>query len=389
LAYNPNILQEVLKARSLSRTTLSRRLGIEVDDLERELKREPEPKQSLLNNIAHELALPAFVFYMKEPPPLHDVIPDFRTPTPAPTPKKRETIEAIQFASGVQHTVAELKLASAKRLPRIDPTQSGNVEQAAVSARAFFKITLEDQLEAKDAKAFYVLCRKRIEDQGIFVLHDSFPDEDGSGFCLADQNYPLILINTKKQNRARRLFTLIHEVGHVLSRQTGISDPFVRKNALERYCNHFAGAFLVPGEFVRPLLRSSSLTDDPDPDDVKWVSRRLKISQQAAVLRLEQLKFFKAGSHDKWLSLIHNSGNPDWKDKGGGAGGPPPQEKVKLAKYGFHFAEAFSRPLREGRIDQINLYRATGLKPKFQRAYFDYAASIGDTELRTLELDDE
>jgi Zn-dependent peptidase ImmA (M78 family) len=389
VAYNPNILRDMLKARSLSRATLSRRLNIDVDDLDRELKREPEPKQSLLNNIAHELALPAFVFYMKEPPPLHDLIPDFRSITPAPTPKKRETIEAIQFAAGVQRAGAELKVDPAKRLPRIDPTQSGDVEQAAASARKFFKITLEDQLEAKDAKAFYVLCRKRIEDQGIFVLHDSFPDEDGSGFCLADHDYPLILINTKNQNRARRLFTLIHELGHVLSRQTGISDPFVRKNALERYCNHFAGAFLVPAEFVEPLLKGSPLTNDPDLEVVKWVSRRLKISQQAAVLRLEQLNRFKAGSHEKWLRLIHNSGNPDWKDKGGGAGGPPPQEKVKLAKYGFHFAKAFSRPLKEARIDPIKLYRATGLKPKFQRVYFDYAASIGDTELRTLELDDE
>jgi Zn-dependent peptidase ImmA (M78 family) len=388
VAYNPNILLDLLKARSLSRNALSHRLGIDVDELEKELKRDPEPKQSLLNNIARELALPPFVFYMKGPPALHDVIPDFRSSTPAPSSKKRETIEAIQFAEGVQRMVAELKVPPAKRLPRVNPSEPGTVEQAAASARAFFKITLDDQLDAKDAKAFYVLCRKRIEDCGIFVLHHSFPDEDGSGFCLAQQNYPLILVNTKKQNRARRLFTLIHELAHVLSRQTGISDPFVRKNALERYCNQFAGAFLAPENFIFRLLKTNNVVDDPDPEDVRRYAQRLKISQQAAVLRLEHLKLFKAGTHEKWLGLMHDS-NPDWRDKGGGAGGPPPQEKVKLAKYGFHLAQAFSGPLREGRIDPINLYRATGLKPKYQRTYFDYAASIGENELRELELDDE
>ena len=71
----------------------------------------------------------------------------------------------------MQRAVAELKVPSAKRLPRVNPAEPGNVEQVAASAREFFNITLEDQLEAKDAKAFYLLCRKRIEDQGIFVLH--------------------------------------------------------------------------------------------------------------------------------------------------------------------------------------------------------------------------
>jgi hypothetical protein len=37
VAYNPNILRDILKTRSLSKTTLSERLGIEVDELDREL----------------------------------------------------------------------------------------------------------------------------------------------------------------------------------------------------------------------------------------------------------------------------------------------------------------------------------------------------------------
>ena len=91
MAYNPNILQEVLRARSLSRPALSERLGIGVEELDRELKREPEPRQGILNDIAAELALPPFVFYMKVPPPLDDVIPDFRSAKPGPTPNAKAT----------------------------------------------------------------------------------------------------------------------------------------------------------------------------------------------------------------------------------------------------------------------------------------------------------
>ena len=87
---------------------------------------------------------------------------------------------------------------------------------------------------------------------------------------------------------------------------------------------------------------------------------------------------------------MHNSGNPDWKNKRGGPGGkPPPQEKVKLAKYGFKFAKEFAELLRDKKIDQVDIFRATGLKPKYQRPYFEYAAAIGDAALRALELEDE
>jgi Zn-dependent peptidase ImmA (M78 family) len=273
-------------------------------------------------------------------------------------------------------------------LPRFNATENAKVDAFALRARQYFNITLEDQASSKDAKAFYVICRKRIEDKGIFVLHDTFPEQDGSGFCISHPTHPIIVINTKKQTKGRRLFTLIHELAHVLMRKSGISDPFVRENVTERLCNRFAGSFLVPESYAKLLLRAR-VTTDPNYDDVRWASRRLKISQEATVLRLEQLKIYQPGSYEKWKNIVHNA-NPDWSEKSGGPPGePPPQEKVKLAKYGFRFARAFDRLLREGLITEVNLYRTTGLKPKYQRSYFDYANSIATSELPGLELGDD
>jgi Zn-dependent peptidase ImmA (M78 family) len=388
VAYNPNILADVLKARSLTPEQLSKRLGVPYDKLQQELKREPEPKQGILNDIARELAVPSFVFYMERAPQLHDVLPDFRADTPHPTAKTRDTTESIQFAAGVQQAAVDLGALTAPVLPHFTATKQAEVEEFAAAARKFFEITLKDQADAKDAKAFYIICRKRIEDRGVFVLHDSFPETDGSGFALAHATHPLIVVNTKRQNRGRRLFTLIHELGHILMRRSGISDPFVSRNTTERLCNRFAASFLVPKQFLGALLKNATPVQNPDPDYVQFIARRLKISQQAAVLRMEQLGFFGDGSHARWLRLMHNE-NPDFKDKGGGAGGPPPQEKVKLAKYGFRFASVFAPLLSDGDVSEINLYRASGLKPKYQRQYFDYVKSLSDTELRDLELDDE
>jgi len=385
--YNPAILNDILKARSLSRSELSRRLNLSEEELQRELANQPEPKQGLLNDIAKELALPAFVFFMAKPPRLHDIIPDFRSKSPAPSAKSRETIESIQLAEGVQRAANEGRAVGAQVLPSFKATRNEDIDAFALAAREYFGITAEDQLSSKDAKAFYVVCRKKIEDKGIFVLQDSFPDTDGSGFCLFHPIYPVIVINTKKQTRGRRLFTLAHELAHVLMQKTGISDPFVSANQVERACNRFAGSFLVPGAYLSSFFKNGLPANDPDISDVASAARRLKISQQAAVLRLEELKVFKPGSHEKWLKVIQSVGNPDFSEKGGGAGGPPPQEKVKLAKYGFKFATAFAQLLRDGKISEINLFRSSGLKPKFQKSYFDFVGSLTPSGLQGLELD--
>ena len=355
-------------------------------ELSRELRRDPEPKSDLLRSVARELVLPPFAFYMQRLPTLEEAIPDFRSVIPEPAAKSRQTIEAIKLAEGIQRTLIELEAPGATALPKFTATTDEEIDSFALKARAHFSITLKDQQETKDARTFYVLVRRKIEEHGIVVLQDSFPREDGSGFCLAHHIHPLILINSKQQTRARRLFTLVHELGHVLMGQTGISDPFVRRNAIERRCNRFAGSFLAPKSYVSTLL-GGPVTPNPDLEDVRWAARKLKLSQEATVLRLEQLLIYKTGSHSKWLSLVHNA-NPDYSEKGGGGKKPPEQEKVKLAKFGFALAKSFKRFLDQGQISEIGLYRASGLKPKYQKSYFDYVETLSTDELRNLELDD-
>lgn len=375
----------------MSMRDLSERLQMEVTDLREEIESKSEPGLGVISKIARELSLPKFAFYMSHTPEFNGTLPDFRSNDPDKTQKSRQTVEIIQFAQGVQRAAVSLAGVRADDLPEFTATNLQGIESFALAVRKYFGITIEDQREAKDAKAFYTVCRKKIEEKGIYVLHASFPSEDGSGFCLAHSEQPVIVVNTKNQSRARRLFTLIHELAHVLMSKSGISDPFIRKNNVERRCNRFAGAFLAPKIFIRSLLKNNIPSERPDTDDVAWVSRRLKISQEASVLRLEQLGIFEKGSHSSWLAIVRSrGGNPDYSDKaGGGNGTPPPQEKTKLAKYGFHFAQVFSPLLAGGQIDPINLYRATGLKPAYQKAYFDYAKSLVSGKLQDLDFDDE
>jgi Zn-dependent peptidase ImmA (M78 family) len=385
VSYNRNILTQVLNSRLLTTATLSRRLGIEKQELDRELRLE-EPRQGLLKDIARELAVPVFTFYMEKAPSLDDRIPDFRSSEAKLVAKERDTLESIQLAKAIQATAEELRPDHQISLPTLQ--QGKPIGPQAARVRKWFEITLNDQIDAKDARIFYNVCRKKIEASGIFVLQDSFPVEDGSGFCLASANAPVIVVNTKRQTRGRRLFTLIHELAHALLGETGISDPFARANPVESFCNRFAGEFLVPQSNIRELLGGLQIPQTPDRDEVARIARRLKISQQATIYRLERLGLVAPGSFASWLRAVGNL-NPDFKKEGGGANGPPPQEKVKLARYGFYFADLFGRALDDGSLSDFQVYRTSGLKPKYQRDYFDFAGSLSDTDVRSLELGDE
>src|SRR5689334_7112331 len=117
MAYNPSILPEILRARSLSKAELGRRLDIDVPELDRQLSRDPEPTQTILNHIASELALPTFVFFMSSPPFLADILPDFRSKDGRPTSKSTATIEAIQFARAIQQAACDALPKSGISLP--------------------------------------------------------------------------------------------------------------------------------------------------------------------------------------------------------------------------------------------------------------------------------
>jgi Zn-dependent peptidase ImmA (M78 family) len=302
VAYNPNILREALQARSLTQAQLSKRLAIPVGKLLKEMG-SAEPSQAFINLVAKELGLPAFAFYMSKLPPTREAIPDFREENPTPGAKDRATVEAIKLAEGIQKTLIDLGAPKIPKLPAFAATTDDEIDDFAHKMRSEFDLSFEDQQGAKDSRAFYVTVRKKVEDRGVIVLQDSFPREDGSGFCLAHAHHPVIVVNSNNQTRARRNFTLAHELAHVLMGRTGISDPFVRKNTIERRCSRFAGSFLVPSDWVYALMQTNYIANDPDTDDVRAAAKKLKISQEATVLRLEQLGIYRHGSHAKWREM--------------------------------------------------------------------------------------
>lgn len=386
--FNPNIFETVLNKRTASLGSVASRLGLGLSELKAELYGTDDPKSEIIQKISKELNVPDFVFYMNTPPNLEEPIVDFRSQKPEPSEMTRDTLRAVELARAVRDLSYKVRAREQTRFPRLSVDKKSDLDRYAEDIRSRLDIPLETQQNAKDDNAFYNIVRASIEEAGIYVIQATFPFKDGSGFCLNDDKYPVIVINTRSQTKGRRLFTLLHEFGHVLMGESGVSDPFIRKNKVERTCNQFAAHFLMPNSLVQRVISKKNLDKNDIYGTVRKASKRLKVSQEATAIRLEALGILREGAYRVWQRKVKEEGNPDYYSKGGGDR-PPAQEIVKLARFGFRFPVVFERAIEAGEVSEVNLYRSTGLKPKYQRPLFAYRRRLSSDDIEDLVLDDE
>ncbi len=139
--------------------------------------------------------------------------------------------------------------------------------------------------------------RRTLERLGVLVFQLDFPVEEMRGFSLPSATTPAIAL-TVHDRPAPRSFSMFHEFAHLAARATVLCDMGWRSTGpapapiikTEMFCNHFAGALLVPRE---ALLAQISATDAGAARDSDWPDERLrelagkfKVSREVILRRL-------------------------------------------------------------------------------------------------------
>ena len=129
------------------------------------------------------------------------------------------------------------------------------------------------------------------------------PVEDARGFALADEVPSIIVINTKDSIEAR-LFTLMHEFGHIILGETVIDIPEVSsqaRNNIEAWCNAFSSAFLLPKEVSIDLFNKNkhNLTETIT---MNALSKKYKISKAVLLLKMVNLNYISRQEFESVLA---------------------------------------------------------------------------------------
>ncbi len=149
---------------------------------------------------------------------------------------------------------------------------------------------------------------------GIDVMVESLGDDAPLGLSITDSEFSFILVNAD-QFRSRALFTLAHELGHILNNDgtTITIDRDLRaRSDEERLANAFAAAFLVPEPEINDII-------DQHGRGAESLARMLVnfgVSYETLIYRLHNLGIINAEGRDRlrrirWASLIENLDNDD------------------------------------------------------------------------------
>ncbi len=268
-----------MKIRGLTIPQLSAKMGMGTAALSNLLNGKAEPKSSTLIKLAEGLDVP-FDELLADAPKLKSL--RFRT---AKILSGREKAERDQlrhdsaiWLSDYSFLEKELKVAPAYRLSHISCKEP---RAAAMAVRSVFE--LEREAPIYDISELMELAgiKLRIRPFGFkktFGL--SIGHEDGG---------PGIVVNSEEGIPVeRQLFTIAHELGHLILHKASYKDPSETENEIEeREADLFAGTFLVPDEALEKEWTEGKGLHFVDR--VLKIKKIFKVSYKTLLIRLVQM----------------------------------------------------------------------------------------------------
>lgn len=304
---NPEVLTWARETVGFSEDDLAAKLKVEADTVRAWEGGNERPSIAKLKQIANTLKRPMAVFYLPTKP--EDMRPpkDFRGLVPG---------HAGAFSPQLS---VELRLAEARREDALALLEELEEEPSTfefTAALADNPETVAEQLTQYLGIDQFVISRcdsiydarktwkTAIEDKGVLVFQANNVDtSEMRGFSFSLAPLPVAVINGKDAP-AGQLFSLLHELTHIALNQGGICDfdeelpRDPNSQRIEVFCNHVAGAALVPAKQLLKHEIVQANRGDPEWDDEQLsdLANRFRCSQEVVLRRL----------------LIHDLTTPDF-----------------------------------------------------------------------------
>ena len=196
----------------------------------------------------------------------------------------------------------------------------------------------------------------------MHVFKGSIAQKEVSGFCLYDDEFPVIYINNSTAF-ARQVFTLFQELAHILLHINGITqlndayvDRLVGNNRqIEVFCNRFAAEVLNPTDHFKARIGDFV----PDEGFVEKLANEYKVSREVVLRRfLDHGRVSQRGYEEaveRW--------NEEFESRPRSSGGGD-YYATQMAYLGDNYLDlAFSRN-HQGTIDEQRLADYLGLSAR-------------------------
>jgi len=273
---NPAVMKWARESSGRDFRDVKKRLDISIDTIEEWELGTKKPTLNTIKKLATFYKRPLAVFFLPEPPQEPSMPTDFRfLPADKRRPLSTKALLAVRRARRLQSLATEImEEFGDKPIAKIGRASlTEDPEVVATRERDRLSIRVEQQLDFKGDYDAFNKWREALENLNILVLQARISPEEARGFSLLDHLLPTIIVSISDYIRAR-IFTLFHEYAHLLLGTSGICFPHeapeedATKYEIERFCDHFAGALLVPqhallqDDNVKQIIKGTNSLDD-------------------------------------------------------------------------------------------------------------------------------
>ncbi len=305
---NPKVLKWAREQTAYSVDEVAKKLKKKACVIESWESGESAPTYVQLETLAYRVyKRPVALFFFPEPPDEPDPRKSFRTlPESEIEGLSADTRYAIRQASAMQIALRELNdganPAKRKVFCDVNVKPGTPVTDAAAKLREYLAVDLQQQTRWRSHEDALKTWRRGVEEVGVFVFKRSFKQTKVSGFCLHDDEFPVIYLNNSTA-KARQIFTLFHELAHVLLRTGGITmrdDRYVSSltgedKRIEVFCNRLTATFLVPPDDFKHHLKTRTWSDEV----LERLANRYKVSREVILRNLLDRELVSGAYYEK------------------------------------------------------------------------------------------
>lgn len=326
---NPDVLRWARETRGLTVEEVVRKLDrrrVDSATVEAWERGDESPTYLQLERLAYVVyRRPLALFFFPSPPEETKPEDAFRTlPDQEIQRLAPRVFDILRDAQVFQIDVAELcdRRSPAenhilKELGRFESTLP--VDRMARRIRSFLGVELSTQVSWSNMGEALENWRNVLTESGVFVFKGAFKLPGLSGLCLYDTEFPIIYVNNST-SESRQIFTLFHELAHLLFGTGGIDtrlDDYLHylkgdARRIEVKCNRFAAEFLVPDSDFRDEVKRLSFSETA----VVRLSRRYKVSREVILRRLLDMRSIDQSKYDQFVEKWQRE-SPKKKGVGG------------------------------------------------------------------------
>lgn len=296
-AITPDLLVWARESAGFSLELAAARLEVDATALTEWETGDSRPTVARMRKIAALYRRPFALFYLPSRPRDFQPMHDFRK---LPEAGRGHYSPELRYEMRLAHERRELALEALEEegdqpLPfTLAAELSEKPEEIGARIRKALEVTYALQSHWRQPRVAFHAWRSRIESAGVLVFQAAqVESEEASGFAFSADAAPFIVVN-RKDPWERRVFSLLHELAHLMLHTSGVSDLRVgsgisHERRVEVFCNEVAACALMPrlqflGEAIvaQGFPRSEEWTDD----GVAELARVYGVSREAVVRRL-------------------------------------------------------------------------------------------------------